>query len=162
MPLQISIKKFKSINNDIDYRLGLRAACIDEKNTYLIKRLFKQRRYSGKRMMNKWYNNIYIANSYRNFWFCKDCLHVFRLKPLKKYKVLQAFELKCSYCNSESVNRNDLLTRGIIDKKLRQELLVLCKNEIELDYEWKRRTYYLIINNINLCQVIPNICITLN
>lgn len=127
---------FKS--NEYEYD-AYKAHRIEKKNIYLIDRLLKKKKpvnTGGRRAPHKWYNDIYIADNYRKYWFCKSCCNIFRLKPIRKYKTLLFFKLRCMHCDSKKIDHNELLCKAIIDKKPVEELLSLCKeDDLELGFE---------------------------
>ena len=83
-------------------------------------------------------------NSFRQQWFCTNCLQVFAIKPLKKYKTLQKFNLCCPCCNSKDVFHNSSLTKAILAKESTCTLLLLCKkNGQEIEWAMKDNTKYI-------------------
>src|ERR1019366_9449220 len=112
MPINLMTKKFPSIQRNNYEQIAYRSLCSDEKNKYLMQRLFKT--------LN---SRKAIFRGFKKFWFCYNCYNIFSLKPLKKHKVLQKFPLQCPKCKSEKIVHNSNLVNAIIDKKTVNELL---------------------------------------
>ncbi|HEX5152570.1 MAG TPA: hypothetical protein VFW07_14065 [Parafilimonas sp.] len=65
------------------------------------------------------------------------------MKPVKRYKVLQLFHLRCPYCYSGEVGHNAELTRAIAKHEPRDELARICKERaVEIEYLIKPNTKY--------------------
>src|ERR1017187_10030138 len=128
MAINLVTKKFPLIHRNYYEQIAYRSLCNDEKNKYLMQRIFKT--------LN---SRKPIFQSFKKFWFCNNCYNILSLKPLKKYKVLQKFPLQCPKCKSEKIVRNSNLVSAIINKKTVKELLQFSdENNIEVAYEIKR------------------------
>ncbi|HXL57246.1 MAG TPA: hypothetical protein VN958_13365 [Chitinophagaceae bacterium] len=65
------------------------------------------------------------------------------MKPLKKYKALQLFNLRCPHCHSGEVYHNADLTEAIAMQKSRDELVRIRKERgLEIEWEIKDNTKY--------------------
>jgi hypothetical protein len=144
LSLQIITKKFSSIQRNPCEQIGYRTLCVDEKNADLKNRILK----------NKKNPTSFFHKSFRENWFCKNCLHIFSLKPLRKYKTLLIFSLQCPKCQSENVAHNIKLNEAIIYKKPVNELTVHADtNNIEIECEIDTFLKYpLELSNSNIRQ----------
>ncbi len=106
MPINLVTKKFSMLQRDYYEQIIYRSICSDQKNNYLRKRLFKT--LNSKKT---------ILCNFKKYWLCFNCLHIYSLKPLKRYKTLQQYPLQCPKCYSENVGHNSTLSKTIIDKK---------------------------------------------
>lgn len=128
--MKLVIKKFPLIRRNSYEKKGYTSLCSYEENHFLRRRLFKEVNTKKR-----------IIRSFKKDWFCKACLNVFSLKPLKKYKTLLQFPLECPKCKSEKVAHNHHLINAIINKKPADELSKYYEeNNVEVD---------LVIENIN-------------
>jgi hypothetical protein len=68
---------------------------------------------------------------------------VFNLKPVKRYKTLQLFNLRCPHCHSGGVWHNAKLSKAIAEQRSSAELSAICKRDgLEIEYEIKSKTKY--------------------
>ena len=139
---QIQFKKPGTLRLNNEQIKSHKADCLKNKNRHLFEKLRLRKRLLPLQPPAKKVSSLSVHNL-RQSWFCTDCFKIFHLKPVKKYKTLQLFNLRCPHCYSGRVNHNTELTKAIAKQKPLDELLRICKEHgLEIEYEIKHNTKY--------------------
>ena len=99
------------------------------KNRQLIKVFYKINRNKKRTGLR---NGALLSDNFKKNWFCKDCLNLFHLKPLRKYKTLLEYIINCPACRSANTIHNEDISEAILNKKTPEELLLLNEDRINL------------------------------
>ena len=139
---QIQFKKIKPLQLIHAEMKSHKADCLECKTKHLQKRL---RACKHVLMQQPSLTKLSISKKHnlRQSWFCTNCLQIFHLKPVKKFKTLQLFNLRCPHCHSGEVFHNRELTEAIAKQKQHDKLINICKERgIEIEYGIKNNTKY--------------------
>ncbi len=124
MPEKIKLKRFKSTSFPEEF---IEDAILD------------QNKKSNNQFLNRFYKTSFVKKrtglaresftilSFRRNWFCKNCMNVFDLKPISRFKTLLEYNTNCSKCGSENAVHNEELSKAIIEKKSTSELTIIAE-----------------------------------
>lgn len=115
-----------------------RQDCVKTKSRHLINRLSKKNITS-----NPFHISIYKPYSYKKYWFCKQCYHIFNLKPVRKFKTLQEYKLVCPKCKSGNTAHSESLAQAIIGKLPQRELLKISAEGSGIEVVVTGKTKYI-------------------
>jgi len=134
MPIMIVTQKLSSLPLIPQQEKRLQFYLVREKAANLRNKLFL-------RLNNQFrYNNRTATRpSFKKNWFCKDCLSIFNLRPLRSRKTLMAYKLICVKCKKENVVR---ISRGARNFSV-QELMDLAENSSIIEINFTTKTKYI-------------------
>ena len=141
MPEKIKLIRFKSKYLSPEIIQSIISDFTGMKNNQLIKRFQKS---IGNKKRNSLFSKFLSPQNFKRNWFCKDCLTVFYLNPVKRYKSLLEYTTSCRNCNSQNTVHNEKLNKAITGNKSANELFRIAGNSTQISFNINDKSkYYL-------------------
>jgi hypothetical protein len=112
MPAKIVLKKFGRLSIPLDWEDSSRHDFQKQKTIFFKKRFLKKSKSNPSKdgTNRRFYQGL---DNFRTKWFCKNCYHLFNLKPAKKHKTLLEYDLICPHCKSDNILHGAALSIAI-------------------------------------------------
>lgn len=152
MPGKIVLRKFKNLLHQEDGEGNDRKDFEKQKSLFFKNRIFKNVRSKKEiHFIKSRFHNA--SGNFKRNWFCKNCHHIFHLKPQRKYKTLFEFGLTCQNCQSTNIIHREELSRAIRNGISVSEISGLFKeksSEMEFALTRKSKYYPMIIKEASI------------
>ena len=142
MPAKIVLKKFGVLQMPLDCEDSSIQDFQKQKNTFYKNKFIKKFKSNRSKYF---YNRTFYAglSNFRTNWFCKNCYHIFNLKPRKKYKTLLEFNLSCQHCRSTNIIHGEQLSDAIRNRVPVSEISKLfIDKDLEIEFSLIHKSKY--------------------